>query len=44
MHGQGELTRENNKYIGNFSNNMFHGTGKITYKDGKMYQGEWKNS
>ena len=29
-------------YEGNFSQNLFEGKGKLTYKDGRQYEGDFK--
>ena len=31
------------KFIGNFEKDLVYGSGKIFYKDGKIYKGEWKD-
>ena len=32
------------KYVGEFKDGTFHGQGTLTWKDGKKYEGEWKNN
>jgi len=33
-----------NKYEGNWKDDMFYGSGKLTYKNGSSYDGNWVNN
>jgi hypothetical protein len=30
-------------YVGQFVNNMMHGYGKLNFKDGRVYEGDFKD-
>lgn len=41
--GPGEFHSPSETYIGHFSNNLEHGTGKKVFSDGTIYDGKWQN-
>lgn len=41
--GQGTETSSDGTYTGNFSGGSKNGTGKMVYKDGRIYDGQWKD-
>ena len=44
-HGQGTYTGDasGNKYVGEFKDDMMNGQGTLTYVNGNVHKGEWKN-
>ena len=43
FHGDGIYNDGEATYEGKFLNGVFHGKGKMTYPDGRIYQGDWKD-
>ena len=42
MEGKGIFTwTDGRKYIGEYKNDLKHGTGTFTWPDGRCYHGEW---
>jgi hypothetical protein len=41
--GNGILTKNNDKYDGEFLNNKKHGKGRMIYENGDIYEGVWNN-
>ena len=40
--GKGTITWDGAKYVGEYSNGKCHGQGTLTYTDGTIEEGQWK--